>query len=151
MLQDMAYGGTQGTALFTQTITASPYLPEQYGYADFLPSQSYYAFAYQAGCFDGTPFLNESQTILQCLRGRDTFILQQVSAIVSATGRFGQWGFLPVTDGDFVQDRPSRQLQQKKLNGQRILSGVSVPWALQLAASTCRQRDNALRDQLTGA
>ena len=125
MLQDMAYGGTQGTRLFTQTIAASPYLPEQPGYADFLPSQAYYAFAYKAGCFNGTPFLNQSQTIIQCLREKDTFILQQASAIVSGTGRYGQWGFIPVTDGEFIQDLPSRQLQQGKLNGLRILSGVS--------------------------
>lgn len=29
MLQDMAYGGTQGTALFRNTFAASPYLPMQ--------------------------------------------------------------------------------------------------------------------------
>lgn len=32
MLQDMAYGGTLGQQLFTNTIAASPYLPMQYGY-----------------------------------------------------------------------------------------------------------------------
>ena len=32
MLQDMAYGGSLGDQLFTNTIAASPYLPMQYGY-----------------------------------------------------------------------------------------------------------------------
>lgn len=121
----MAYGGSLGTQLFQNTIAASPFLPEQYSYADFVPTQSYYAFAYKVGCFDGTPFLNQSQTIIQCLREKDSLILQQAAAIVSATGRYAQWGFLPVTDGDFVQDLPSKQLQAKKVNGLRMLSGVS--------------------------
>ena len=123
MLQDMAYGGTQGTELFQQSIAASPYLPMQYGYADFVPSQSYYALAYKVGCFDGTPFLNQSETVLQCLRKKDTLIMQQANAITSQTGKYGTWGFLPVTDGTFVQDLPSRQLQAGKLNGKRILTG----------------------------
>ena len=33
------------------------------------------------------------------------------------------WGFLPVTDGYFVQQLPSQQLLQKKVNGQRLLVG----------------------------
>lgn len=40
MLQDMAYGGTIGDSLFTNTIAASPYLPMQYNYDGFVPSQS---------------------------------------------------------------------------------------------------------------
>jgi carboxylesterase type B len=32
MLQDMAYGGSLGDQLFSNTIAASPYLPMQYGY-----------------------------------------------------------------------------------------------------------------------
>ena len=50
MLQDMAYGGSLGTQLFRNTISMSPYLPMQYGYKDWIPSQSYYAFATAAGC-----------------------------------------------------------------------------------------------------
>lgn len=33
------------------------------------------------------------------------------------------WGLLPVTDGYFVQQLPSQQLLQKKVNGQRLLVG----------------------------
>ena len=127
MLQNMAYGGTLGTSLFEQSIVASPYLPMQYGYADWIPSQPFYAFAYQSGCFGGGPSFNESQSILACLRNKDTYILQQVNAIVSGTGRYGTWGFLPVTDGDLIQDLPSRQLASNKVNGARMLSGVGFP------------------------
>ncbi|KAJ4516524.1 hypothetical protein HRR83_001858 [Exophiala dermatitidis] len=43
MLQDMAFGGSLGQSLFVNTIAASPYLPMQYGYKDWVPSQAYYA------------------------------------------------------------------------------------------------------------
>ena len=39
MLQDMAYGGSLGTQLFVNTIAASPYLPMQYGYKDWVGVQ----------------------------------------------------------------------------------------------------------------
>ena len=86
MLQDMAYGGSLGDQLFTNTIAASPYLPMQYGYKvsdtkfdpnpatdksqDWVPSQSYYAFAQQAGCPDTNAYGHVSQTIFQCLVGK---------------------------------------------------------------------------------
>ncbi len=107
-----------------QAIAASPYLPMQYGYADFVPSQSYYAFAQAAGCFDDRAFGNASTTIFQCLVGKDTMILQNASSFVSASGTYGTWGFLPVTDGAFIQQLPSQQLLKKQVNGVRILSGV---------------------------
>jgi hypothetical protein len=45
---------------------------------------------------------------------------------VSAGGKYGQWAFLPVTDGKFLQKRPSEQLLAGQVNGLRILSGVSI-------------------------
>ena len=97
----------------------------QYGYADWEPSQAYYAFAQVAGCFDDRAQGGSSESIFQCLVGTDTETLQNASAFVSASGRFGTWGFLPVTDGSFVAQLPSQQLLQKQINGVNILSGVS--------------------------
>ena len=144
MLQTMAFGGYLGTSLFQnvrrrvvslhlvladlwKAIAASPYLPMQYGYADFVPSQSYYAFAQAVGCFDDLAFGNETQTIFQCLVGKDTQTLQNASAYISASGMYGTWGFLPVTDGAFIQQLPSQQLLKKQVNGVRMLSGVFLP------------------------
>ena len=45
MLQDMAYGGSLGDQLFTNTIAASPYLPMQYGYK-VSPASCFSHFAY---------------------------------------------------------------------------------------------------------
>jgi carboxylesterase type B len=123
MLQDMAYGGTLGNKLFTNTFSASPYLPMQYGYADWVPTQAYYAFATAVGCAPSAPYDGSGQTIFQCLASADSATLANASATVSQEGVYGTWGFLPVTDGRLVQDLPSRQLLEKKVNGQNALVG----------------------------
>ncbi|KAK5168275.1 uncharacterized protein LTR77_006844 [Saxophila tyrrhenica] len=104
MLQTMAYGGSLGTELF---------------------QNSYYAFAYHAGCFGGNAygFETKSRTIFNCLVGKDTQTLQNASFATSASANTGIWGFLPVTDGVFIQDLPSRQMTKERVNGQRMLVG----------------------------
>ncbi len=126
MLQTMAFGGSLGDALFSNAIAASPFLPQQYGYKDFVPSQSYYAFASAAGCF-GPPALpqnNVDNSIFACLVRKDTTTLQYASASVSGSSRYATWAFLPVTDGVFIQQLPSQQLLKKQVNGRSILVGV---------------------------
>lgn len=90
-----------------------------------MPSQSYYAFANYVGCFQGTAygFETKPQTIFECLISQDTHTLQNASFYVSSTANYGVWGFLPVTDGVFIQDRPSKQLAEKRVNGIRMLTG----------------------------
>ncbi|KAK5135501.1 hypothetical protein LTR08_005136 [Meristemomyces frigidus] len=129
MLQDMAFGGSLGTQLFRNTIAASPYLPMQYGYKDWIPSQSYYAFATAVGCAPSAAYLenssqaNATQPIFECLMGKDSATLINASVYVSQSGSYGTWGFLPVTDGRMIQDLPSRQLQRKQVNGVNMLVG----------------------------
>ncbi|KAG0651279.1 Secreted lipase [Hyphodiscus hymeniophilus] len=123
MLQTMTYGGTMGTSLFKNAIAASPYLPLQYGYKDWIPSQAYYAFAVQAGCTPTTAYGGTVDTIFQCLLKQNTTTLQAASFNVSGSGLFGTWGFLPVTDGVFIQRLPSQQLVQKQVNGLNLLIG----------------------------
>ncbi|KAN0117317.1 acetylcholinesterase precursor [Hyaloscypha variabilis] len=123
MLHTMAYGGSQGTSLFKNAIAASPYLPFQYGYKDWAPTQSYYAFADQAGCSATAAYAGRNSSIFQCLSQKDTKVLQAASFNVSASGLFGTWGFLPVTDGVFIQQLPSQQLLQRQVNGVNFLSG----------------------------
>lgn len=128
MLQSMAFGGTLGASLFRNAIAASPFLPQQYGYKDTVPSQSYYAFASAAGCF-GPPALpqnNFNNSIFACLVSKDTATLQNASASVSGSSRYATWAFLPVTDGLFIQQLPSQQLLKNQVNGNSILVGVSL-------------------------
>ncbi|CAF9926636.1 MAG: hypothetical protein HETSPECPRED_006377 [Heterodermia speciosa] len=132
MLQVLAFGGNLGTSLFRQGIASSPYLPQQWNYGDYVPSRSYYAFAQAVGCFPG--YDNPSASIFQCLVSKDTNTLQNASAFVSGSGRYETWGFLPVTDGSYIQQLPSQQLLKKQVNGENILVGNNANDGVRFAA-----------------
>ncbi|TVY16210.1 Lipase 1 [Lachnellula arida] len=122
MLQAMAYGGKEGTKYFNNAIVASPYLPMQWDYDGAAPTQSYSLFAQAAGCLDSEG--NETDgKVFACLQAKDSITLQNASAQVSGRGKYGQWAFLPVTDGKLLQKRPTEQLLSGEVNGVRILSG----------------------------
>lgn len=89
-------------------------------YDDSWPSQSYYRFAEQVGCLPGS--LTTLGSVFDCLVAADTATLQIASDFVSSTARYGQWAFIPVTDGSLVRERPTAQLLSGQLNGVRILS-----------------------------
>ena len=98
----------------------SPFLPQQHGYADALPTQYYEAFASTAGCKD-------EASRFECLQKADTAILQDASAAVSnSSAYYGTWAFLPVTDGTLLQTLPSIQLRpDQPLNGCNLQVSVS--------------------------
>jgi carboxylesterase type B len=125
MLQSMAFGGELGDSLFSNVIAASPYLPTQYKYNAWVPSQAYYALAEQAECFLGSAVGNTMQysTIFECLVNTNSSVLMEANAVLSASGIYGTWAFTPVTDGTFIKQTPSHQLFQHRVNGARILSG----------------------------
>ena len=124
MLLGTAYGGTLGTSLFRNSIAASPFLPTQYGYKDWVPSQSYYSFATQAGCNSMLPYgANGSQPIFECLQQASSEVLINASATIVQSGAYGTWAFLPVTDGKLIRELPSRQLGRREVNGLNIFSG----------------------------
>lgn len=91
----------------------------QYKYGDAVPTHNYEAFAEFAGCTGGS-----NPSIFSCLVNADTRVLQNASGLVSQSGEFGTFAFVPVTDGKFVQARPSEQLLAKEVQGKRILIGV---------------------------
>ncbi|RMY58940.1 hypothetical protein D0865_02350 [Hortaea werneckii] len=124
MLLGMAYGGSMGTELFTNSIAASPYLPFQYHYKDWVPSQLYYAFASYVGCAPTYPVGHiGGQDIFDCLLSVDTDTLMNASATVNQQGGYGTYLFTPVTDGVFIQGLPSRQFGRKAINGANMLVG----------------------------
>lgn len=84
---------------------------------DTWPTLSYDAFANEAGCSD-------AEVAFECLQSADMVVLQNASAKISASGDYGQWAFIPVTDGTLVQTRPTEQLAiKKRVNGLRVLTG----------------------------
>ncbi|KAK6343182.1 hypothetical protein TWF718_008554 [Orbilia javanica] len=116
----MAYGGTLGTSLFQNSISTSPYSPPQYNYNAQKPTNDYIAFAQLAGCYN--PTIPATSSVITCLRNKDTLILQQANSVVSASGIVGTWAFVPVTDGVYVQQLPSQQLESGSLNGKKHLT-----------------------------
>lgn len=110
------------TDTYTQAIAASPFLPKQHHFSDTTPTRYYEEFVKVAGC--SSPSAN--YTILDCLRRAGTESLQNASYTVSTSAPFGNWAFLPVTDGTLIPQSPSQQLFRKKLNGQNILVSVSL-------------------------
>ncbi|KAI0873869.1 alpha/beta-hydrolase [Hypoxylon argillaceum] len=115
----LAYGGKE-TGLFNNIIAASPYFPTVYNYSDSFTTARYNKFVELAGC--STPGANEST--FDCLVAADTEVLQNASGTVSTTlGYFGSFAFLPVIDGDYIQERPAAQLLSGKLSGNRVLVG----------------------------
>lgn len=115
----MAYGGTDGSKYFQNAIVASPYLPRQWDYNDPVPTQSYNQLAQAVGC-------SSQPNVFACLQKVDSFALQNASAYISGMGPYGQYTFAPVTDGNFVQQRPAVQLLRGNINGLRMLSGVHI-------------------------
>lgn len=95
----------------------------QYRYDDQVPTGHYQAFARQAGCLVGDN--SASPQTFACLMNADTNTLQNASGVVSTSGAWGTFAFLPVIDGHFIRELPSKQLLEKKISGKRVLTGVS--------------------------
>jgi carboxylesterase type B len=131
LYQAMAYGGKQKENLFNNVITASPWFPEQYCYDDDKIEKTYDAFAELAGC-------SQAKDTLACLRTQNTTALQTASQKVSEAGPWGTFAFLPVTDGSFIKDRPSKQLLSEAVKGKRVLSGNMANEGVPLAPPTAK-------------
>lgn len=96
-----------------------------------MPTKAYDDFAEAAGC-------QGASDTLQCLRAADTAVLQNASAKVSEAGPFGTFAFLPVTDGTFVQKRPTEQLFAKAVKGKRLLSSNLAHEGVPLSPPTAK-------------
>lgn len=93
-------------------------------YSDTRPSESYYRFAQEVGCF--TKEISANGSVFDCLVSQDSDTLQTASDSVSASGRYGQWAFTPVTDGTLVKERPSVQLLSGQVGGLRVLTSNNL-------------------------
>ena len=120
MLMSMLYGGTLGDSLFDQGIAASPYLPRQFEYNDDIPSGFYKSVLNYTNCDDG-----DAKSQFDCLVNLNALQLSAAGTQVDSQDSDFTRGFAPVTDGTIIQDIPSHQLKPGKLNGKRMLAGVS--------------------------
>ncbi|RHZ64927.1 putative carboxylesterase [Aspergillus thermomutatus] len=104
-------------------IAASPYSPPIYPYDGAIPTAYYEQFAEQAGCGPLTSTRAQHKTTFDCLVAAPSETLQNASGMVSESGLFGTFAFLPVVDGDMIRERPSVQLLTGQVSGRRILVG----------------------------
>ena len=129
MLFTMLYGGTIGDSLFSQGIAASPYLPRQHNYDDHTPATFYKELLNSTDCDSGS----SKRSRFDCLVELDAVTLSAAGSMIDGIDADFTRGFAPVTDGVIIQDIPSRQLYPGRVNGRRMLAGVSeVQYALNL-------------------
>ncbi|GMG04271.1 unnamed protein product [Aspergillus oryzae var. brunneus] len=122
MLHSLAYGGEESN-LFQNIIAASPYSVPIYPYDDPVPTGYYEEFVEKAGCGPSSIAKVRYNSSFDCLVAAPSETLQNASGLVSESGLFGTFAFLPVIDNDLIRERPSAQLLSGKVSGQRILVG----------------------------
>ncbi|GLB44902.1 putative type-B carboxylesterase lipase family protein [Lyophyllum shimeji] len=111
----IANGGKTFPPLSRAAITSSSFLPSQYNYDDRIPQILYDEVVSQTNC-------SSASDTLDCLRGVDAGTLEAANVNIGNSGFFGTFVFVPVVDGDFIRERPTEALRQRKVNGEIVLA-----------------------------
>ena len=111
-----------------------------------MPEHYYKNFAELAGCGLNSTARSRYPTTFDCLAAAPSALLQNASGTVSSSGLFGTFAFLPVVDGDLIQERPSLQLSRGKVSGKRILVGVRPPLPVLPSTDTNNPPQNNAND-----
>jgi carboxylesterase type B len=85
----VSYNGSLGTTLFRRAIANSPYLPPVLGFDSAASQRNYDAFVSEAGC-------EAAEDTFACLVSSDSDTLMQANAIVSSSGPYGSFAWVPV-------------------------------------------------------
>ncbi|KAF6793396.1 acetylcholinesterase [Colletotrichum sojae] len=116
MYHALAGEGKLGSLFFNNGIAASPYLPFHYDHDADFPTSRYESFAKKAGC-------DSAVDVLECLRGKDSETLKVANYDTTQEQTYGLWAFYPVSDGAYLKGLPTKQLSEKRVNGERLLVG----------------------------
>ncbi|KAG9225193.1 hypothetical protein CCMSSC00406_0007024 [Pleurotus cornucopiae] len=111
----IARDGKTHPPLFRAAITSSSFLPPQYLFNDPYPESVFGQVVSLSGCANSTDALS-------CLRAADFSVLQAANLAVNTGAFFGTFATAPVIDGEFVTQRPTQALRQKKVNGRVLLA-----------------------------
>ncbi|KAF9557097.1 alpha/beta-hydrolase [Agrocybe pediades] len=134
----VANGGRTNPPLFRAAITSSSFLPSQYKFNDRIPELLYSETVSQTNCSSAANTLN-------CLRSVDVNTLQAANTQINLSGFFGTFVFVPVVDGTFITDRPTRLLQERRVNGEILYSVTNtfegVAFVNQATANTVQVAD----------
>ncbi|GME46655.1 carboxylesterase type b [Neofusicoccum parvum] len=112
----IAYGGSQGSRLWTNAITASPYIWQYLDYDSPEVLDTYNSFAALAGCGE------RGGETFECLQSAASSNLTAANEQIASASLLGAFVWRPVIDGEFIQQRPTDALQGR-INGQRVLTG----------------------------
>ncbi|KAJ7282437.1 Alpha/Beta hydrolase protein [Mycena rebaudengoi] len=111
----IANGGQTKPQLFRAAITSSTYFPSQYNYSDRIPELYYSEVLAQTNC-------TTSKNSVACLRSVNATILQAANENINAAGFSWTASSVPVVDGEFIRERPTLALAQRKVNGMALMS-----------------------------
>ncbi|KAF9055370.1 alpha/beta-hydrolase, partial [Hymenopellis radicata] len=107
--------GNTSPPLFRGAITSSSFLPSQYFYNDTVPEALYGMVVERTNC-------STSDSTLACLRNVDTNVLETINDDLNLAAFFGTYTFVPVVDGDLIQQRATVALKEGRTNGARLMS-----------------------------
>ncbi|KAF4615614.1 hypothetical protein D9613_012895 [Agrocybe pediades] len=110
----VAHEGNTEPPLFRAAMVNSPFLPLQYFFNDPVPETLYSEVVSQAGC-------SHSIDTLACLRSVPATTLLQIDSAIGQASFLGTYAFVPVVDGSFIAERPSKTLRRGSVNGEAVL------------------------------
>ncbi|KAF5327175.1 hypothetical protein D9619_004625 [Psilocybe cf. subviscida] len=110
MQQVIANGGKTNPPLFRAAISSSLFLPSQFKFNDPIPELLFSEVVSQTNC-------TSAADALECLRASNVNALQAANSEINLNGFFGTFTFVPVIDGQFITDRPTKLMNAGKVNG----------------------------------
>ncbi|KAG9225175.1 hypothetical protein CCMSSC00406_0007414 [Pleurotus cornucopiae] len=111
----VARNGRTNPPLFRAAISSSSFLPSQHPFDGAVPERIFSQVVSQTRCGDAADALS-------CLRAANVSVLQAANMQVNQAGFFGTLVTVPVVDGDFITQRPTLALRQRRVNGRALLA-----------------------------
>ncbi|TFK27821.1 cephalosporin esterase [Coprinopsis marcescibilis] len=139
----IAHEGNTEPPLFRGAILSSPYLPPQYPFDHDIPESMFSNVLALTGC-------SESSDPTECLRAADPTVLQAANLQVNNEAFSGTFAFVPVVDGTFIKDSPSRLLSRGKVNTKHILVVTNTDEGRLFVDAKVTPESTPLEDYLSG-
>ncbi|KAG6872737.1 hypothetical protein C0995_007059 [Termitomyces sp. Mi166 len=108
----VANGGKTSPPLFRSAITSSTFLPSQYRYDERIPEVRRHIQSVRN-------MINDTSLDSVQRSGFPDKTLETANGNIGNTGFFGVFLFVPVVDGELINERVTEALEKKKINGVR--------------------------------
>ncbi|KAL4255105.1 AB hydrolase superfamily protein, partial [Pleurotus pulmonarius] len=138
----VARNGRTSPPLFRAAISSSSFLPSQHPFDGAVPERIFSQVVSLTGC-------GGAADALSCLRAANVAKLQAANVQINQAGFYGTLVTVPVIDGDFITQRPTLALRQRRVNGRALLAVTNThegnAFVNQSTASTATAADYVLR------